>query len=146
MIANPLPLSVRLYCGLLRLYPAAFRRSFMADMAADVIDGYDGARTCGRLSVVRFLFRAYSDLLTTLCQQALAADRAAIAASTIAAAGTLWGGTVLMLAMEWPDGPARSLLYLQLAAFFGVLGLAACVGVGWLSRRAPIRLNLEQTS
>lgn len=141
-----LPLSVRLYCGLLRLYPAAFRRSFMADMAADIAEGYGAALTCGRLDTVRFLFRAYGDLLATLCLQALAADRAAIAASTIAAAGALWGGTVLMLAMEWPDGPARSLLYLQLAAFFGVLGVAACVGVGWANRHATIRLNLEQTS
>lgn len=144
-MANRLPLSLRLYCGLLRLYPAAFRRLFMADMAADVADGYGAARTCGRLGAVRFLFRAYGDLLATLCHQALAADQAAIAASTIAAAGALWGGTVLMLAMEWPDGPARSLLYLQLAVFFGVLGVAACVGIGWVNRHATTRLNLEQT-
>lgn len=128
------PVAVGVYCRLLRLYPAEFRRLFAADMAADIADGYGAVRAGGRNRAVRFLWRAYGDLVVSLGREALADDRVTVAAWSLSGSGLLWGVTVWMLAREWPGGPARAGFYAQLLVVFAVLGVAACAAVARIMR------------
>jgi hypothetical protein len=128
------PFAVHLYCRLLRLYPAAFRRRFAADMATDAADGYEQTRALGRMATARFVRHAYVDVAVSIARQWLADDRVPIATRAVGAAAALWGVTLWMLAREWSRGPAGPRLYLQVAVFFCVFAAAMCLGVWRLTR------------
>jgi hypothetical protein len=104
------------YRVLLHLFPAAFRRQFIADMSADFDDGYTDATRKGPIAVASFILRSYLDLAISLPAQWLRVDSVVIAGLTTSVALAIWVGALYVAAREWPDGPATSRFVMQLGA------------------------------
>ena len=105
-----------MYRFLLHLFPAGFRRQFVADMSADFDEGYADATREGRIAVASFILRSYLDLAISLPAQWLRVDSVVIAALTTSVALAIWVGALYIAAHEWPDGPATSRFAMQLGA------------------------------
>jgi hypothetical protein len=104
------------YRLLLHLFPAGFKRQFVADMSADFADGYADATREGWMAIASFILRSYLDLAISLPTQWLRIDSVVIAGLTTSAVLAIWVGALYVAAHEWPDGPATSRFVMQLGA------------------------------
>lgn len=93
------------YEMILRLYPAAFRGRYGAEMALDFADGWAEARGVGRAAMLAFAGRAALDVSMSLPREWTRGSHAGIAAVTVAVTLMLWGLALRPWAWHWETQP-----------------------------------------
>ena len=96
---------IHAYEVLLRLYPAAFRRRYGAEMALDFADALDAARAGGSMAVARFAARALGDLAMSVLREWTRAGRLGWVAATGGITLALWGLALRPWMWNWDIEP-----------------------------------------
>lgn len=102
---------VHAYDVLLRLYPAAFRRRYAAEMSLDFKDALNAARGGGWTAVGACAGRAFGDLAVSLAREWTRGGRLVLAAAAAAVTLLLWGLALRPWAWKWdiqPGPPAQA--------------------------------------